>query len=287
MFLSCYNGAYWSSQQIVMAYSHRRLIRPLNWSFGASSQTCGSVTRIKTLSSLSEYIHWKRWYSQSNSQVFFNSPLNHHIFVLYGLVGAGKAQIALKFVEMCQGKNVPKWVQLNSYLGFWLIILPCFLNVYFIDTSMTENHSRRPWKYRSCQRDRWILGEHLHWLAMQHEEWLLLLNNADHTTFNICKYFPRCSHSSILITTQNHEIAQDTLDKQSYCHVSDIHPTNAKNSLFNISRNTPPRATSDNGIESKYILTPTFSTDDIRFTMKLLRFFSHYWLSCLKVMCNS
>ena len=48
---------------------------------------------------------------------FFNSPPNQHIFVLYGLGGAGKTQIALKFVEMCQGEPVPRWVQLGSYPG--------------------------------------------------------------------------------------------------------------------------------------------------------------------------
>ena len=43
-------------------------------------------------------------------EYFFNGSRNQHIFVLYGLGGAGKTQIAFKFVEMCQGEAVPKWV---------------------------------------------------------------------------------------------------------------------------------------------------------------------------------
>ena len=71
---------------------------------------------------------------------------------------------------------------------------------------------------------------------MQHEEWLLLLNNADDTTLNIRNYFPRCSHGNILITTRNREIGQHASDRQSCCHVSGMHPNDAKNLLFNIAK---------------------------------------------------
>ena len=51
-------------------------------------------------------------------ECFFNGSRYQRIFVLYGLGGAGKTQIALKFVEMCQGETVPRWAQHCSYLGF-------------------------------------------------------------------------------------------------------------------------------------------------------------------------
>ena len=41
-------------------------------------------------------------------EYFFNDSQNQHIFVLYGLGGAGKTQIALKFIEMCQDESVPR-----------------------------------------------------------------------------------------------------------------------------------------------------------------------------------
>ena len=51
-------------------------------------------------------------------ECFANGSRYQRIFVLYGLGGAGKTQIALKFVEMCQGETVPRWAQHCSYLGF-------------------------------------------------------------------------------------------------------------------------------------------------------------------------
>ena len=39
---------------------------------------------------------------------FSNDSQDQHIFVLYGLGGAGKTQVALKFVEMCQKDTVPR-----------------------------------------------------------------------------------------------------------------------------------------------------------------------------------
>ena len=41
-------------------------------------------------------------------ECFSNDSRNQRIFVLYGLGGAGKTQIALKFVEICQGETVPR-----------------------------------------------------------------------------------------------------------------------------------------------------------------------------------
>jgi hypothetical protein len=43
------------------------------------------------------------------------------------------------------------------------------------------------------------------WLTTQTKEWLLVFNNADDTKLNLSKFFPRCSHGNILITTRNHE----------------------------------------------------------------------------------
>ena len=43
-------------------------------------------------------------------ECFFTDSRNQRMFLLYGLGGAGKTQIALKFVEMSQGETVPRWV---------------------------------------------------------------------------------------------------------------------------------------------------------------------------------
>ena len=70
---------------------------------------------------------------------------------------------------------------------------------------------------------------------MQHNEWLLLLNNADDTTLNLRGYFPSCAHGNILITSRNRDIIQHAPDVQSYCNVSGMHPSDAIDLLFHVS----------------------------------------------------
>ena len=48
-------------------------------------------------------------------EYFFNDS-HQHMFFLYGLGGAGKTQIALKFVEMCQAETVPRWVPHTGHI---------------------------------------------------------------------------------------------------------------------------------------------------------------------------
>ena len=43
-------------------------------------------------------------------EFFYNGSRKRHMSVLYGLGGAGKTQIALKFIEMCQDETVPRSV---------------------------------------------------------------------------------------------------------------------------------------------------------------------------------
>ena len=70
---------------------------------------------------------------------------------------------------------------------------------------------------------------------MQHEEWLLLLDNADDTNLNLHDYFPRCAHGNILITSRNREMVHHASDGKSCYNVSGLHPNDARNLLFNIS----------------------------------------------------
>ena len=78
--------------------------------------------------------------------------------------------------------------------------------------------------------------ETLNWLAGQREEWLLLLNNADDTTFNLRKYFPSCSHGNILITTRNRDVVQDASDMRSSFLFSAMGSNHATNLFLKVSR---------------------------------------------------
>ena len=121
---------------------------------------------------------------------------------------------------------------LTAVLGH-IIVTFRFSNVYFVDAS-TTNTIDADLKNIALSKG---IGESMNtldWLARQHEEWLLLLNNADDTTMNLRDYFPHCSHGNILITTRNREIAKHA-DVYSSYHVSAMHPDDAKNLLLNIS----------------------------------------------------
>ena len=113
--------------------------------------------------------------------------------------------------------------------------MPRFSNIYFVDASMANTIDADLRNIALSKEIGESSGETLDWLATQCEEWLLLLNNADDTTMNLHDYFPCCSHGNILITSQNREVIQHVSDAQSSCHVSRMHPKNAKNLLFKIS----------------------------------------------------
>jgi hypothetical protein len=68
----------------------------------------------------------------------------------------------------------------------------------------------------------------LSWLARQHEEWLLLFNNADDAKLNLHKYFPSCSHGNILITSRNRDTHLYALSPESNYNVSNLAPGDAK-----------------------------------------------------------
>ena len=70
----------------------------------------------------------------------------------------------------------------------------------------------------------------IEWLARQHEEWLLLFDNADDITLNLQKYFPSCSHGNILITSRNQETCVHAL--QFNYKVSDMIPKDATDLLL-------------------------------------------------------
>ena len=135
-------------------------------------------------------------------------------------------------MKLCQGEcNSPHiWAfDLQSCLAR-------FSNVYFVDASTTETIVADLENIALAKKIGESWENTVHWLAKQHEEWLLLLNNADDTSLNIREYFPRSSHGNILITTRNREIGQHASDRQSCYHVSGMHPTDAKNLLVNIAK---------------------------------------------------
>ncbi|KAJ7680068.1 P-loop containing nucleoside triphosphate hydrolase protein [Mycena rosella] len=113
---------------------------------------------------------------------FFARPLSkQHIFLLHGLGGAGKTQIAFKFLEESSSR---------------------FSDIFLIDTSTTETidtglKNITPTDTESTAQNA------LQWLSSRRDEWLLLFDNADDPKIDLHKFFPHCNHGNILITSRN------------------------------------------------------------------------------------
>ncbi|KAJ7714856.1 P-loop containing nucleoside triphosphate hydrolase protein [Mycena metata] len=115
-------------------------------------------------------------------QNFFSDPGSQHIYVLYGLGGAGKTQIALKFINKSSSR---------------------FSDIFFIDTS-TIVTIETGLKNIAILKDFGDSPEDgLLRLANKLEEWLLFFDNADDPSINLNDYIPQCNHGNVIITSRN------------------------------------------------------------------------------------
>ncbi|KAG6895183.1 hypothetical protein C0992_002722 [Termitomyces sp. T32_za158] len=106
----------------------------------------------------------------------FQSSLKMQVqlhYVLHGLGGAGKTQIALKFCHKFKSSSKASIEQFLTLLG---------QSAKLTDTTPAAA---------------------LIWLCYQEEEWLMIFDNADDPDLNLQEFFPPCSHGNILITSRN------------------------------------------------------------------------------------
>ncbi|KAJ7062230.1 hypothetical protein C8F01DRAFT_1082771 [Mycena amicta] len=135
--------------------------------------------------------------------LFFNAGLQkQHIYVLHGLGGAGKTQITLKFIED------------SSH----------FKDIFFLDASRAETIETGLKNIAALKNIGNSSQDALKWLANQHEDWLLLIDNADDPNINLHYFMPHCAHGNIVITSRN-----PGLCVYAGCHsqVSDMEETDA------------------------------------------------------------
>ncbi|KAJ7733291.1 hypothetical protein B0H16DRAFT_1696168 [Mycena metata] len=113
---------------------------------------------------------------------FFSDTGIQHTYVLHGLGGAGKTQIALKFIKESSSR---------------------FSDTFFIDTS-TIAMIDTGLKNIAVLKDFGDSSQDgLLWLTSKVEEWLLLFDNADDPTINLNEFIPQCNHGNIIITSRN------------------------------------------------------------------------------------
>ncbi|KAJ7714264.1 P-loop containing nucleoside triphosphate hydrolase protein [Mycena metata] len=115
---------------------------------------------------------------------FFNTDSgNQHIYVLYGLGGAGKTQIALKFIEESS-----------------------FSDVFLVDTSKVETIETGLKSIAVSKSAGDSAQDAMVWLQSNHNQWLVFLDNADDPKINLNNFLPKCNYGNIIITSRNPEL---------------------------------------------------------------------------------
>ncbi|KAF8177979.1 P-loop containing nucleoside triphosphate hydrolase protein [Mycena galopus ATCC 62051] len=114
-------------------------------------------------------------------QFFAENTGKQHIYMLYGLGGAGKTQIALKFIDDSTS----------------------FTDKFFVDMSSTETIETGLRAIAVAKGIGNSSQDALKWLATRDEQWLLFFDNADDPKVNPNRFFPKCNHGNIIITTRN------------------------------------------------------------------------------------
>ncbi|KAF8598112.1 FabD/lysophospholipase-like protein [Ceratobasidium sp. AG-I] len=151
---------------------------------------------------------------QMQDYFFSASPMDRRLFVLCGLGGAGKTQLALKFVQLHKDK-------------FW--------DVFYIDVTTRETISSGLIALARAAKAGETPEAAMAWLVSQEERWLLILNNADNPKLNLHEFFPACSHGDILITTRNQQMRAHTQESKSYCGVAGMLPEDALALMLKVS----------------------------------------------------
>ncbi|KAF7357143.1 FabD/lysophospholipase-like protein [Mycena sanguinolenta] len=134
-------------------------------------------------------------------QFFAQATQKQKIYVLYGLGGIGKTQIALKFI---QDSN-------------------CFTEKFLVDASSTESIETGLKSTAAAKEIRNSLQDASTWLAGKHADWLVFFDNADDPEMNLQKFLPKCTHGNIIITTRN----PDLRVYGEHLHVSDMEEPDA------------------------------------------------------------
>ncbi|KAJ7463359.1 hypothetical protein FB451DRAFT_1180451 [Mycena latifolia] len=115
-------------------------------------------------------------------QYFAHETEHQAIFLLHGLGGAGKTQIALKFIQESASQ---------------------FTDIFLIDTSTPDTIDTSLKNLSRMKNIGDAAQDALQWLKSKQHKWLLLFDNADDPKINLNDYFPQCSHGNILITSRN------------------------------------------------------------------------------------
>ncbi|KAJ7099089.1 P-loop containing nucleoside triphosphate hydrolase protein [Mycena epipterygia] len=166
----------------------------------------------------SKIFHGRQIILQKMHQYFTQTTGKQDIFLLHGLGGAGKTQIALKFIAKSTSN---------------------FTDIFFIDSSSIQTIETGLNNIAKTKAVGESSQDALQWLRSKQEEWLLFFDNADDPKINLNDYFPQCDHG-IIITSRNPGLV---VHASSHSVVSDMEEIDAVDLLL---RSAGEEATDDN-----------------------------------------
>ncbi|QRV95640.1 kinesin light chain [Ceratobasidium sp. AG-Ba] len=133
------------------------------------------------------------------------------VFVLYGLGGSGKTQLALKTVQQTK--------------GIWS-------DVVFVDATTNETAIAA---LAGFAKEKKVGDSHesaVRWLSNRQERWLMIIDNADDPDVDIRQYTPDVDHGSILVTTRIKQHVALARGDDSDHRVSEMNPDEAMEVLL-------------------------------------------------------
>ncbi|KAJ7101194.1 P-loop containing nucleoside triphosphate hydrolase protein [Mycena epipterygia] len=139
----------------------------------------------------SRIFHGRQTILQQMHQYFAQTTRKQNIFLLHGLGGAGKTQIALKFIL----PDLKVWECIYFILSF--------TDIFFIDSSSVETIDTGLKNIANTKTVGESSQDALQWLRSKQDDWLLFFDNADDPKLNLNNYVPQCDHGNILITSRN------------------------------------------------------------------------------------
>ncbi|KAF8130025.1 hypothetical protein K438DRAFT_1695364 [Mycena galopus ATCC 62051] len=113
---------------------------------------------------------------------FISNKGIQNIYVLHGLGGTGKTQIALKFIKELSFR---------------------FSEIFFIDTSTIATIETGLKNIAIMKDSGDSQQDGLLWLTSKVEEWLLFFGNAGDPSIDLNDFIPQCNHGNIIITSRN------------------------------------------------------------------------------------
>ncbi|KAG8678836.1 hypothetical protein FRC08_017443, partial [Ceratobasidium sp. 394] len=128
------------------------------------------------------------------------------VFVLHGLGGAGKTQLALKTIEETK--------------DMWSDIL-------FVDATSRETATSTLEAFAKDRKIGQTERDTIRWLENRRERWLMVFDNADDPSVRISDFFPGGNHGSIVITTRIPGVAVLARGPSSDFGVSSMEPGDA------------------------------------------------------------